>query len=162
MQYSIKTQITEIMNWNKLPGAKCVLVRYEKRSIDQVHRGLVFAFNPIKCKRKERKTAQLPEGYPNSTLKLLLFSALNPLFIQFWVFSVNFLSSAVMFSLPCFSFQVMLVSWNGNWLPVMPAQRSAIYFCLSPVEKRLEIPFLPIEESISNTKAAAASWRDAQ
>lgn len=159
MQRSIKTQITEIMNWNNLPGAKCVLLRYQKRSIDQVHRGLVLAFTLIKCKRKGRKTAQLLGGYPNFILRLLLFSALNPLvfFTQFCLFSVIFLSSSVMFLLPCFSFQVILVSWNGNWLPVRPTQGFAIYFCLSPVEKGLKIPFLPTEESISNTKAAAAS-----
>lgn len=148
------------MNWNNLPGAKCVLLRYRKRSIDQVRRGLVFAFTPIKCKRKGRKTAQLLGGYPNFILRILLLSALHPLFllVQFWFFSVIFLSS-VMFLLPCFSFQVMLVSWNGNWLRGKPTQEFAIHFCLSPVEKGLEIPFLTTEESISNTKAAAASWQ---
>lgn len=32
MQHSIKTQNTEIMNCKNLPGAKCVLLRYQKRS----------------------------------------------------------------------------------------------------------------------------------
>lgn len=76
---------------------------------------------------------------------------------SFVVFSVIFLSSSVMFLLPCFSVWVILVSWNDNWLPDRPTQRFAIYFCLSPVEKGQEIPSLPREESISDTEAAAAS-----
>lgn len=116
-------------------------------------------------KKKARKTAQLSKiSYPNFILRLLVFSALNSLFLfaQFWCFffccfSVIFLSSSVMFLLPCFSFWVILVSWNDNWLPDRPAQGFAIYFCLSPVEKGQEIPSLPREESISDTEAAAAS-----
>lgn len=115
-------------------------------------------------KKKARKTAQLLGGYPNFILRLLVFSALNSLFLfaQFWwfffcCFSVVFLSSSVMFLLPCFSFWVILVSWNDNWLPDRPAQGFAIYFCLSPVEKGQEIPSLLREESISDTEAAAAS-----
>lgn len=111
-------------------------------------------------RKKARKTAQLPGGYPNFILRLLVFSVLHPLFLfaQFCCFfPVIFLSFSVMFLLPCFFFWVILVRWNGNCLPDRPAQGFAIYFCLSPVEKGLEIPSLPREDSISNTKAAAVS-----
>lgn len=92
------------MNWNNLPGAKCVLLRYQLRSVNPVHRALVFAFTPIKCKSKERKIKQLLEGYPNFILRILLL-----------LFVFGHILSCFFFLLKCcWSAEMLISSLSGQ------------------------------------------------
>lgn len=129
------------MNWNNLPGAKCVLLRYQLRSVNPVRRALVFAFTPIKCKSKERKIKQLLEGYPNFILRILLL-----------LFVFGHVLSCFFFLLKCcWSAEMLISSLSGQ------LKDFQFIFACHLLKKDWIFFFLPAEESISITKAAAAS-----